>query len=98
MKTLAERQGVDVDTALKRLKNLQRRSGVELLFRLSDGRRAPWYTTAGLLLQADPRWLEEHEILRSDVDALKEWKLKATAEITRLRARLRRVEEGWIEG
>lgn len=89
---LAETQGVDVDTALKRLKALARRSGVAVLFRLSSGRRAPWYTTRELLQRADPRWLEEHQMLVSDVEALKKKTAEQEEKIRNLRARVRDLE------
>lgn len=89
---LAKIQGVSPDTALRRLRRLAQTSGRDLLLRFGTGKTAAYYTTRSLLLAADARLLEEHEVMRSDVEDLKSWKARAHAEIQRIRARLRAIE------
>lgn len=89
---LAKMMGVSRRTALRRLRALDRRAKGGVLLRFSEGATVAWYTTLSRLRAAEPKLLEDHEILRSDVDRLKEENLQNRAEITRLRHRVRTLE------
>lgn len=92
MKELAAHMGVNKDTALKRCKALQRKSGMVVLIRLSNGKRAPWFTTRSMLQKADPRWMEEQAIATSEIEELKAAYARTNAELRRLIARVRALE------
>ena len=93
VKDLAKRWGCHRNTARRRLHSLNRKHGGTLIVTFSDERGAPEFTTLTLLKYADSRWLEAREIETSRVEELERALATAKLEMSRIRARLREVED-----
>lgn len=85
---LADMQGVHPDTARARLKELERKTGVEIILR--SGRRM--FTTLTLIRRADPRWMEEREIAEAEIETLQSKVADLDRENLKLRGRIRALE------
>ena len=92
VKELARQMGVTRATALRRLRAIDKRCGGGVLFRFADGRTSRFFTTLSLLRKADEKLLEDHEVMRSDVDELKARVARHREEIISLRSRVRELE------
>lgn len=85
---LAQLQGIHIDTARNRLRELDRKTG---------GRTIIWvgtrmFTTLSLIKQADPRWLEDRDIEEGQIDNLQSQIKELDGENLELRRRIRALE------
>ena len=92
MRALAARWQTTPKTALRRLRQFAKGRAGKVLIEIGTGRRRKYFTTVTALNRISDLLLEEHKVMRDDVESLKEWKLRAHAEIQRLRARVAQLE------
>lgn len=87
--TLAQMWGVRRNSALDRLKRIDAAAGGGVLLRIGRGPRSPVFTTTALLRAAEPGLVEEAQIDREDLTALREEVRRLRADLTIAKRRVR---------